>query len=187
MDWTCILMDDSRIVSAQPRWKLPHIFKDLEKDYYSVAHLSFLMFKFPSVVIYLLSKKNSLSTSFWVDLLVMKSLFPFIWEYIYIYIFFFCFLGPHPQHMEVPRVGVKSERQLPATATATAMWDPSRVCNLHHSSWQLQIPDPLSKARNRTRILMDTSRICLHCTVTGTPIWEYLYFTFIPEGYFSGM
>ena len=40
---------------------------------------------------------------------------------------FFFFLRPHPQHMEVPRVGVKSEQQLPAYATATAMWDLSRV------------------------------------------------------------
>ena len=28
--------------------------------------------------------------------------------------FIFCFLGPHLQHMEVPRLGVKSELQLPA-------------------------------------------------------------------------
>ena len=41
---------------------------------------------------------------------------------------FFVFLGPHLQHMEVPRLGVKSELRLPAYATATAMWDPSRIC-----------------------------------------------------------
>ena len=38
----------------------------------------------------------------------------------------FCFglfLGPHPQHMEVPRLGVKLELQLPAYATATATLD----------------------------------------------------------------
>ena len=32
-------------------------------------------------------------------------------------IFFFfllCFLGPHPKHMEVPRLGTESELQLPA-------------------------------------------------------------------------
>ena len=28
------------------------------------------------------------------------------------FFFFFSFLGPHPQHMEVPRLGVKSELQL---------------------------------------------------------------------------
>ena len=30
------------------------------------------------------------------------------------------FLGQHPQHMDAPRLGVKSELQLPANATATA-------------------------------------------------------------------
>ena len=36
----------------------------------------------------------------------------------------FCFLGPHPRHMELPRLGVKSELQLPAYGTATATQDP---------------------------------------------------------------
>ena len=34
---------------------------------------------------------------------------------------------------------------------------PSCICDLHHSSWQCQIPNPLSEARNQTRVLMDTS------------------------------
>ena len=57
------------------------------------------------------------------------------------------FLGPHPQHVEVPRLGVESELELLAYATATAAWDPSLICDLHHSSWQSQILNPLSKAR----------------------------------------
>ena len=32
------------------------------------------------------------------------------------FFFFFVFLGPHPQHGEVPRLGIESELQLPATA-----------------------------------------------------------------------
>ena len=40
----------------------------------------------------------------------------------------------------------------------------SHVCDLYHSSWQCRIPDPLSKARNRTCILIDTSQIHFHCT-----------------------
>ena len=44
-----------------------------------------------------------------------------------IFFFFFVFLGPHPQHTEVPRLGVESELQLPAYPTATATWDPSHV------------------------------------------------------------
>ena len=81
----------------------------------------------------------------------------FIFFYFFIFIFF-VFLGPHPWHVEVPRQGVESELQLPAYATATAMLDLSRVCDLHHKSWQRQILNPLNKARNQTCILMDTSQ-----------------------------
>ena len=59
--------------------------------------------------------------------------------------------------MEAPRLGVKSELQLLATATATQ--DPSWVCYLHHSSQQRWILNPLSGARDRTRILMDPSQV----------------------------
>ena len=48
--------------------------------------------------------------------------------------FLFCFLGLNPWHMEVSRLGVESELQLPGYATVTATLDPSRVCDLHHSS-----------------------------------------------------
>ena len=73
--------------------------------------------------------------------------------------FSFFFLGPHPQHMEVPRLRVKSELQLPTYTTATEMQDPSRVCGLHHSSWQCWILNPQSKASDQTWILMDASQI----------------------------
>ena len=69
----------------------------------------------------------------------------------------FCLLRAVPTTHEVPRLGVKSELQLLAYATATATQDPSRVCNLHHSLWQCPILNPLIKARDRTRILMGTS------------------------------
>ena len=42
-------------------------------------------------------------------------------------------------------IGVKLELQLPAYATVVAMPDPSCVCDLHHSSPQCQILNPLSK------------------------------------------
>ena len=58
------------------------------------------------------------------------------------------FLGPHLWHREGPRLGVESEQQLPAYTTATATRDPSLVCGLHHSSWQCQILNPLSEARD---------------------------------------
>ena len=69
-------------------------------------------------------------------------------------LFFFFFLHPHLQHMRVPRLGVKSELQLLATATATQ--DPSHVCNLRCSLWQCQILTSLSEARDQTCMLTET-------------------------------
>ena len=75
------------------------------------------------------------------------------------YDFLFVFLGPHLQLMELPRLGIESELQLSAYATATAMLDLTHVCNLHHSSRQHQIFNSLSEARDQTRILMDPSQV----------------------------
>ena len=87
------------------------------------------------------------------------------------FFFFFHFLGPHLWHMQVPRLGVELELQLPTYTTATATPDSSLVCDLHHSSWQRRIFNPLSEVRDRTWILMDASRVCFHCTMTGIPGW----------------
>ena len=72
--------------------------------------------------------------------------------------------------MEVPRLGVELELQLAAYTTATAMQDPSLVCNRHHSSQQHQILNPLSKARDWTCNLMDPSQIRFCCVTMGTLI-----------------
>ena len=66
----------------------------------------------------------------------------------------------HLWHMDIPRLGVALRLQLQAYTTATAMQDLSCLCDLHHSSWQRQILNALSKARDRTGILMDTSQVC---------------------------
>ena len=50
--------------------------------------------------------------------------------------------------MEVLRLGVESELQLPAFTTATTMWDLSHICNLRCSLWQPQILNPLHEARD---------------------------------------
>ena len=60
---------------------------------------------------------------------------------------YFCFLGLHVWHMEVPRLGVKSELQLPICTTATATRDLTHICDLYHSSQQRRILNPLSEAR----------------------------------------
>ena len=59
--------------------------------------------------------------------------------------------------------------ELPAYTAATATWDPSHICNLYHSSWQCQILNPLSKARDHTHNLKVPSQIHFCCAMTGTP------------------
>ena len=67
------------------------------------------------------------------------------------FFFPFChFFGPLPRHMEVPRLGVESELLPPAYARAAATQDPRHIYDLHHSSRQRRIVNPLSKARDRT-------------------------------------
>ena len=83
--------------------------------------------------------------------------------------FFFTFLGPHLWYMEVPSLGVESELQLPAYTTATAMWDPSHVCNLHHSSWQRRVRNHLGRSG-----IEPTSSPILVRAVTPEPQWELL-------------
>ena len=105
------------------------------------------------------------SSLFWMNnIKLMKNFF----------FFFFCLFRATPRHMEVPKLGVELELQPPAYTTATATPDPSYICDLHHSSQQHEILNPLSKARDWTSNLSVPSWICFRCTMTGTPIWQYL-------------
>ena len=62
--------------------------------------------------------------------------------------------------MEVPGLGVESELQRQAYTTATATPDPSHICDLHHSSRQRPILNPLSEVRDQTCVLVDTGPVC---------------------------
>ena len=75
-------------------------------------------------------------------------------RHIFVFCFVFCFLGLHPQHMEIPRLGAELEQQPLAYTTATATPDLSHVCDLHQSSRQRQILNPLSEAKDQTCVLM---------------------------------
>ena len=90
------------------------------------------------------------------------------------YFFFFAFLGPYLRHMEVPRLGVESQLQLPAYTTATAMPDLNCICDPHHSSWQSRVLNPLSEARDRTCIIMEASQIRFCWATMGTPRETFL-------------
>ena len=75
------------------------------------------------------------------------------------FFFFFVSLGLHLPPVEVPGLEMESELQLLACTPATAMPDPSRVCDLHRSSQPLGILNPLNEAGDGTRVLMDTSQV----------------------------
>ena len=58
--------------------------------------------------------------------------------------------------------GAQARGQIGATAAS-----------LHHSSWQHQIPNPLSEDGGQTRHLMVCSQIHFHCATMGTPASFY--------------
>ena len=81
--------------------------------------------------------------------------------------------------MEVPRLAVALELQLPVYPTATAMQDLNCICHLHHSSPKCQVPNTLRGARDRSLILVDTSWICFCCATLGTPCIRSSYFIYL--------
>jgi len=49
------------------------------------------------------------------------------------------------------------------------------VCNLHHSSQQSRIPNPLNEARDQTQDLMDTNQIHFHSAHNGNSMTGKFY------------
>ena len=84
----------------------------------------------------------------------------------YFILVFLPLLGPLPQHIEVPRLGVSLELRLPAYTTATATQDPSHVCNLHSNAGSLtQGSNPQSHGSSSD-------------SLTTEPRWELLKLCF---------
>jgi len=78
--------------------------------------------------------------------------------------------------MKVPRLRVRPKLQLPAYVTATATATPNLrcICDLHHSSPQRQILNPLSKAKDQSRILRYASHTHFCQATAGTPFLKKL-------------
>ena len=89
------------------------------------------------------------------------------WANLHKAFFFFVFLGPNPCHMEVRKQGVDSVAAGLCHSHSIVV---SKLCLwLHHSSQQRQIFNPLSKARDQTRVCMDTSWGHYCWAMMGTP------------------
>ena len=91
----------------------------------------------------------------------------------FVFVFLFLFRAAPSTHG-----GSQVRGQIRAVATSLhyshSKPDLSCVCDLHHSSQQCQIFNPLSKARNQTCVLMDASQIHFHCATTGTLILAFV-------------
>ena len=109
-------------------------------------------------------------------LMIALLYFTLYYSYLWISHIFFFFRATPAAH-EVPRLVVKSELRLPASATATAMLDLNSICNLHHSSHH-QISNSLGEARDQTHIFMDTSQVFFGCSMMGTP--SHIFLTKLP-------
>ena len=71
----------------------------------------------------------------------------FYFIYLFIYFCLFVISWAAPVAYGGSQARDKSELQPPAYTRATATRDPSRVSNLHHSSRQRRIVNPLSKGQ----------------------------------------
>ena len=89
----------------------------------------------------------------------------FSWLRYCLFFFFLMLFRATPAVRKFP--GERSYQSYSYT-TVTAMQDPSHICDLHHSSRQRCILNPLSKARDRIHILMDSRWIPFHCATAGT-------------------
>ena len=100
-------------------------------------------------------------------------------SYKFIFFFFFCLFRATLAAHGCSRLGVESELQLLSYIIATATQDPSCICDLHHSSRQSRILNPLRKARDRTRNLMVPVQILFCCATRGTP-YKFIFLITYP-------
>ena len=70
---------------------------------------------------------------------------------------FFGLLGPHWRHMDVPRLGFQIRAAVAGLHHSHSNLGSEPRLQSTHSSRQRQILNPLSEARDRTRVLMDAS------------------------------
>ena len=126
---------------------------------------------------------NMKSKNFWSWFIYLRSnsklkrMYSLVSDGFYDWLFFFFFLGPYLQHMEVPRLGVKSEsqpqqNQIPAASAAyTAAHGNARSFN------------SLSKTRDQISIASTCILVVFLTlwTTTGAPIWWLLLVKIVIE------
>ena len=82
-----------------------------------------------------------------------------IWQQMLFFFFFFLFRDAPLAYASAQASDRTGATALLVYARAIATLHPSHDCDLHRSTWQRWILDPLSEARDRTHILMDPSQV----------------------------
>ena len=134
-----------------------------------------LLFLTVPVIKLLLHVSDGFGQEFLLSMCLVR-MFSFMrWGSFFLFFFFPCFSGPHLRHLKVSRLGVQLELQLPGYTTAAATQDLSHICNLHPSSWQCWILNPLSEATDWTHILMDTSQVLNPLSHSGNSSFSWIF------------
>ena len=104
--------------------------------------------------------------------------------FFFLFCFCFCFVFPCKA---IPAAYGSSQARGQIGAAATCLrYSHSNVGSKpclqptpqHHSSQQHWILNPLSRARDQTCILMDTTWVCCHHATMGTPSFLFFFFFF---------
>ena len=92
------------------------------------------------------------------------------WFTGFLVFFFFFFFRTAPEAYR----SSQARGQIRATATSHSLSNTGSKLHIWLTSQLTQgwIPDTLSKDRDRTCILMDSNRICSHCTTMGTLVYS---------------
>ena len=98
-------------------------------------------------------------------------------DFLYFYYLFVCLFVAFFRAAPAAYGGSKAKGQIRATAAdlhhshSNIRSEP--LCDLHHSSWQCRILNPLSEAGDRTCMVMDPGQIGFCRATVGTPLFIY--------------
>ena len=107
-------------------------------------------------------RTRNLMVPSWICFCCSTTGIPLFFTFFFFFLVFFVFSRAAPMAYGSFQARDQIGNTVLTYTTATATQDLSHVCELHHSSRQCQILNPLSEARDQTCILMDTSQIHFH-------------------------
>ena len=105
------------------------------------------------------------------------------WKVVYVifflFFFFFCIFKAAPAAYGSSQARGWMRASDASLHHSHSNWDPSLIFDLHCSSCQHWILNPLSEVRDQTRILMVTSRVHDCWTTAGTPVFFFKWTNYV--------